>query len=142
MDGGTETKPEKASAKKPHQRCTLRTGSSRPKRWPNINSIRRTEDSEQPKQCLQGGNNIVVLPLPDPMMDLGFPSVLEAGEHEQGHDDASKKVTTSTGVAVVSNMQGFRPGLLTTPKSTRQAHKEPPFSTPPARGALERQLAE
>lgn len=49
-------------------------------------------------------------------MDLGFPPVLEVGEHEQGHDDASKKVTAPTGVAVVSNMQGFRPGLSTTPK--------------------------
>nr|XP_051202541.1 uncharacterized protein LOC127316168 [Lolium perenne] len=39
-------------------------------------------------------------------------------------------------------MQGFRPGLSTTPKTIGQAHKELPFSTPPARGAQERQLAE
>lgn len=111
------------------------TGSSRSKRWPNLNSIRLAEDSEQPKQRLQGGNDIVVPPPPDPRTDLGFPPVLEAGEHEQGHDNASKKVTAPTGVAVISKMQGFRPGLSTTPKTIGQAHKELPFSTPPARGA-------
>jgi hypothetical protein len=111
-------------------------------RWPNLNSTRLTEDSEQPKQRLQGGNDIGVPPPPYPRTDLGFPTVLEAGEHGQGHDDASKKVTAPTGVAVVSNMQGFRPGLSTTPKTTGQAHKELPFSTLLARVAQERQLAE
>ena len=41
--------------------------------WPNITSTRHTEDSEQPKQRLQGGNDTVVPPPPDLKSDLGFP---------------------------------------------------------------------
>jgi hypothetical protein len=38
-------------------------------------------------------------------------------EHEQGHDDASKKVTAPTGVAIVKNAQGFHPNQPSPPKS-------------------------
>jgi hypothetical protein len=52
-------------------------------------------------------------------LDLGFPPVLEAGKHGQRHDDASKKVTAPTGVAVVSFMQGIRPGPAIDSRSHR-----------------------
>jgi hypothetical protein len=41
--------------------------------------------------------------------------VLEMGKHGQRHDDASKKVTASAGVAVISFMQGFRPSPAVDP---------------------------
>jgi hypothetical protein len=41
--------------------------------------------------------------------------VLEAGKHVHHHDDASKKVTAPADVAVVSFMQGFRPGPAVDP---------------------------
>ena len=54
---------------------------------------------EQPKKHLQEGTTPL---LPDPKMDLGFPPVFEQGSTGQGHDDASKKVTAASNVAVVS----------------------------------------
>jgi hypothetical protein len=46
--------------------------------------------------------------------------VLEAGKHGQRHDDASKKVTAPTGIAVVSFTQGFRLG----PAIDSRAHQK------------------
>jgi hypothetical protein len=58
---------------------------------------------KQTKQRLQKGNNIIVAPpLPNLKMDVGYPLVLNAGKHKQGHDDASKKVTTHTCIAIVN----------------------------------------
>jgi hypothetical protein len=47
---------------------------------------------------------------------------------EQGHDNAFKKVTAPTDVAVVSATQGFRPGPAARPQDPTSAHrKEPPL---------------
>lgn len=60
-------------------------------------------------------------------MDLGFPPVFEVGKHERSHDDASKKVTAPTGVAVVSITQGFRPAPSPTPRPSGTRRKETPL---------------
>jgi hypothetical protein len=52
-------------------------------------------------------------------LDLGLPLVLEVGKHGQCHDDASKKVTTPTGIAVISFTQGFCLGPTIDPRAHR-----------------------
>jgi hypothetical protein len=49
--------------------------------------------------------------------------VLETGKLGQGHNDAFKKVTAPTGVAVVSLKQGFRPSLPSIPGTIGYAEK-------------------
>jgi hypothetical protein len=56
-------------------------------------------------------------------MDLGFPPVLEAEKLGQGYNDAFKKVTAPTGVAVVSMKQGFCPALPSIPETIGYAEK-------------------
>jgi hypothetical protein len=57
------------------------------------------------------------------MMDRGFPLVLEVGKLGQGHNDIFKKVTTPTGVAVVSMKKGFGPSLPSIPEIVGYAEK-------------------
>jgi hypothetical protein len=54
--------------------------------------------------------------------------VLEAGKLRQGHNDAFKKVTAPTGVAVVSMKQGFRPSPAVNPQDHRIRRKELPLA--------------
>jgi hypothetical protein len=56
-------------------------------------------------------------------MDLGFPLVLEVGKLRQGHNEASKKVTTPKCIAVVSMTQGFSPSLAVNPKTVGYTEK-------------------
>jgi hypothetical protein len=72
-----------------------------------------------------GGNDTAAPPLPNPEMDLGFPLVLEVGKLRQGHNEASKKVTTPKCIAVVSMTQGFFPQPCRQPQDSRIHRKEP-----------------
>jgi hypothetical protein len=54
--------------------------------------------------------------------------VLEAGKLGQGHNDAFKKVTAPTSVAVVSMKQGFSPSPAVNPRDHQIRRKEPPLA--------------
>jgi hypothetical protein len=76
---------------------------------------------------------------------LGFPPLVEAGKNEQRHDDASKKVTAPTGIAIIRLTQGHKTRCKESPLGSLTERGEPkmmprsrPRSTdPPRRGWTE-----
>jgi hypothetical protein len=46
-------------------------------------------------------------PLPNPTLDLGFPSVLDVGKSSRSHDDTSKEEDDTRGCRRRQQKQGF-----------------------------------